>query len=307
MNDPGDRTLGLALLARAPLVHLASTRPDGAPLLRPIQCLLDGETLVFHGRLTGEKVSALGRRAVVSAVEVVADLPSWFFGDLACPADTLFESVLAEGTLERVEAPPEKARLLAAFTAKYQPEGRHEPIDAAAPRYVPELRGTLVFRMPIDRLSVKRKLLQQKSRELRTALLGKLWERGAPGDAAAIERLRAADPSLPPPAFLRGPEGTTLHVALGEGDLAAAAALLGQPLEAVARRHRRSHAWVGARSGGALVATARAVSDGDETWVRDLAVAPAWCGRGLGRALGALLRDHPAVRGAARPRSPPAP
>jgi nitroimidazol reductase NimA-like FMN-containing flavoprotein (pyridoxamine 5'-phosphate oxidase superfamily) len=154
MTDPGDRALGLALLARAPFVHLATTRPDGRPLLRPIQCLLDGETVVFHGRLTGEKASAMGRRAVVSAVEVVADLPSWFFGDLACPADTLYESVLAEGTLEPVGDAPEKGRLLAAFTAKYQPEGRHAPVDAAAPAYVPELRGTLVFRLPVEGLSV---------------------------------------------------------------------------------------------------------------------------------------------------------
>jgi len=297
MTDPGDRALGLALLARAPFVHLASTRPDGSPLLRPIQCLLDGGTVVFHGRLTGEKVSAMGRRAVVSAVEVVADVPSWFFGELACPADTLYESVLAEGTLEPVRDATEKARLLAAFTAKYQPEGRHEPIEAAAPAYVPELKGTLVFRLPVERLSVKRKLLQNKSAELRLALLEKLWERGAPGDAAAIERLRAADPSLPAPAFLRAPAGTTLHAALGEGDLAAAAALLGEPVDRVARRHRTAHAWVGARAAGALVATVRAVSDGSETWVRDLAVASAWCGRGLGEALGALLRDHPAVRG----------
>ncbi|HSN91845.1 MAG TPA: GNAT family N-acetyltransferase [Anaeromyxobacteraceae bacterium] len=296
MTDPGDRALGLALLARAPFVHLASARPDGAPLLRPLQCLLDGETVVFHGRLTGEKASALGRRAVASAVEVVADLPSWFFGELACPADTLYESVLAEGTLERVEGAGEKARLLAAFTAKYQPEGRHRPIEADAPEYAPELRGTLVFRLPVERLSVKRKLLQQKSPQLRLALLGKLWERGAPGDPAAIERLRSADPALPAPAFLRGPEGTTLHVAPGEGDLAGAAALLRQTPGEVARRLRRAHAWVGARAGGALVATARAVSDGDEVWVRDLAVAPDWCGRGLGEALGALLREHPGVR-----------
>jgi nitroimidazol reductase NimA-like FMN-containing flavoprotein (pyridoxamine 5'-phosphate oxidase superfamily) len=303
MTDPGDRALGLALLARAPLVHLASTRPDGAPLLRPIQCLVDGEALVFHGRRTGEKVSALGRRAVASAVEVVADLPSWFFGELACPADTLFESALADGTLEPVEEAGEKARLLAAFTAKYQPEGRHAPVDAAAPEYVPELRGTLVFRLPVERLSLRRKLLQNRPAEVRVALLEKLWERGAPGDPAAIERLRAADPSLPAPPFLRGPEGATLHVALGQEDLAGAAALLGQPLEAVARRHRRAHAWVGARARGALVATARAVSDGEETWVRDLAVAPGWCGRGLGKALGTLLSDHPALRGAAVARS----
>jgi nitroimidazol reductase NimA-like FMN-containing flavoprotein (pyridoxamine 5'-phosphate oxidase superfamily) len=304
-TPPADRARGLALLARAPLVHLASTLPDGAPLLRPIQCVVVDDAVCFHGRLTGEKVSAIGRPAVVAAVEVLADLPSWFFGELACPADVLFESVLASGTLEPVPDEAEKARVLAAFTAKHQPEGRHRPIDAADPPYAPEVRATLVFRLPVAALSLKQKLLRHRSAEQRLAVIARLWERGAPGDPAAIERLREDDPALPAPDFLRAPPGATLHAALGPADLPAALALLEVPpaeAGAAGRAHRLSQAWVGARAGGELVATGRAVSDGREALVRDLAVAPAWRGRLEGSML-ALLRSHPAVR-SARPALP---
>jgi len=49
---------------------------------------------------------------------------------------------------------------------------------------------------------------------------------------------------------------------------------------------------------GALVGSARAVSDGRTAWIYDVVVAPAQRGRGLGKRLTALLLDHPAVRGA---------
>jgi hypothetical protein len=166
------------------------------------------------------------------------------------------------------------------------------------------VRGTLVFRLPVEALSLKRKLMQHRPAELRVALLERLWERGAPGDPAAIERLRAADPALPAPAFLRAPDGATLHAALGPDALPAALALLGVAAaegEAVARAHRLSPAWVGARVGGVLVGTARAVSDGREAAIRDVAVAPGWRGE---EALLTLLRGHPAVRSARRVEGP---
>jgi GNAT superfamily N-acetyltransferase len=48
---------------------------------------------------------------------------------------------------------------------------------------------------------------------------------------------------------------------------------------------------------GPLIATARALSDGARLgWIADVMVAPAWRGRGVGRALVRLLLDHPALR-----------
>jgi len=56
-----------------------------------------------------------------------------------------------------------------------------------------------------------------------------------------------------------------------------------------------------ALDGDAVVGTARALSDGVKTaYVADVAIAPAWRGRGLGRALVTRLLEHPALRRAQR-------
>jgi ribosomal protein S18 acetylase RimI-like enzyme/nitroimidazol reductase NimA-like FMN-containing flavoprotein (pyridoxamine 5'-phosphate oxidase superfamily) len=262
---------------------------------------------VFHGSLAGEKAACLGRPAVVSAEEVVAHLPSWFVDpERACPATTFYRSVQAHGTLERVDEPAAKARALSALMAKYQPEGRHVPIAADHPLYDTALAGVLVFRVPLARVDGKAKLAQNRGAEERGRLLEGLWRRGDPGDVEALEAIRAACPDTPLPAALAPHAGAALHAALPPEALADAERLLddaywwqGTPRELVAVVHRASQAWVGARDGeGRLVATARAVSDGKTAWVYDVAVEPAWRGRGLGKRIVALLLEHPAVRGA---------
>lgn len=66
----------------------------------------------------------------------------------------------------------------------------------------------------------------------------------------------------------------------------------------IRRAHLGSPIWVGARDpSGALIATARAISDGAKhAWIYDVGVAPSWRGRGIGRALLGLLLDDPLIR-----------
>ncbi|WP_242346372.1 GNAT family N-acetyltransferase [Anaeromyxobacter terrae] len=299
-----DRARALALLARAPFVHLATTTPDGAPVLRAIDAAVLEDGVFFHGAHAGEKATCLGRPAVVSAEEVVAHVPSWMADPVrACPATTLFRSVQVHGTLTAVEDPAVKARALEALMRRWQPEGRYQPIDAHDPLYRGELAGVRVFSVPLERVDGKWKLLQNRApQEIERVLLG-LWERGAPGDAEAIEAIRDANPGAPTPAFLAA-DGVRLHAALGPDDLAPVEALLageywweGEPRELVGPAHRAATAWVGARAPhGALVASARAVSDGRCAWIYDVVVARPWRGRGLGRRVMSLLLDHPAVR-----------
>lgn len=294
----------LALLSRAEGVHLATTTPEGTPVLRALDAAVLEEGVYFHGARTGEKAQCLGRPAVVSAEEVVAHLPSWMSHPThACPASTLFRSVQVHGTLREVTDLAEKARALEALMRRWQPEGRYDPIDPSHPHYGKELRGVLVFGVSFERVDGKFKLLQNRRPEEILPVLAGLWERGHPGDVEAIEAIRAANPSVPDPAFLAG-EGVRLHAALSEEDLPAVEALLageywweGRPRELIAPAHRAADAWVGARApDGTLVASARAVSDGARAWVYDVVVAQAWRGRGLGKRIVALLLDHPAVR-----------
>src|SRR6185437_2658436 len=299
----------VALMARAPVVHLASTTAEGEPILRTVNAVVVRGAVCFHGAPAGEKVEAVGRPAVVAAEEIVAPLPSYFVDpERACPATTLYRSAQAHGALCRVDAPEQKAEILAALMAKYQPEGGHVPIDAHHPLYEKAIAGLMVLAVPLERLDGKAKLAQNRRPEERTTIMERLWERGQPGDPAAIEAIREGSPGTPDPAFLCPPASApdvVLTCAPRPFDADAAADLvadaywnLGTPRDAVVRAHLGSSAWVGARDGaGRLVATARAIGDeAKRAWIYDVMVAPPWRGRGLGQAIVRLLLDHPAVR-----------
>jgi nitroimidazol reductase NimA-like FMN-containing flavoprotein (pyridoxamine 5'-phosphate oxidase superfamily)/GNAT superfamily N-acetyltransferase len=304
------REEAVALLAQAPVVHLASTAEDGEPVLRTMNAVVVQGAVAFHAAPAGEKTEIVGRPAVVAAEEIVASIPSYFVDpERACPATTLYRSVQVHGILERVDDPGHKAEVLAALMAKYQPEGGHVPIEAGHPLYRKAIEGLLVLRVSLGRLDGKAKLAQNKKPEERRAILERLWERGRPGDPSAIERIRAANPDTPVPAFLAAPPGATLSCAPAAFDADAAADLcadtywsVGTPRDAIVRAHLASSAWVCARDGdGALCATARAVGDAAKrAWIYDVVVAPAWRGKGLGEAVLRLLLDHPAVRHARR-------
>jgi ribosomal protein S18 acetylase RimI-like enzyme len=138
--------------------------------------------------------------------------------------------------------------------------------------------------------------------------MDRLWQRGSPGDAAAIALMFQHHAETSRPARFRGPADSWLWPALGPADVNAAVDLLegqywtrGVTREALAKAQLGASAWLGARDAqGRLIATARANSDGSRhAYVADVAVAPEYRGRGLGEALVRLLLDHPQVRGSA--------
>jgi nitroimidazol reductase NimA-like FMN-containing flavoprotein (pyridoxamine 5'-phosphate oxidase superfamily)/ribosomal protein S18 acetylase RimI-like enzyme len=294
----------MALLARAPVLHLASTTPDGTPVLRPLDgAVLDG-AIVFHGAPVGEKVACVGRPAVVSGEELIAHLPSWFTHPTnACTASTLYRSAQAHGILERVDDRAEKARALAALMAKVQPEGGYAPVADLGRA----LEGVLVLRVRPAYVDGKAKLAQNRTPEERLCILEGLWRRGDPGDLAALEAVRGACPGTPVPEVLRTFGEVTFHAAPptpgAEAEAAALAASearwAGAPDGAVRRAHLASAAWlVAVGPAGRVVGTVRGVSDGRTALLDDLVVATEWRGRGNGGRLLALALAHPAIRGA---------
>jgi len=296
----------LALLEEAPVMRLATTTPDGEPVIRTLHGVVVDGAIAFHGAPTGEKSETVGRRAVVSADEIVAEIPSYFIDSRrACPATTYYRSVQVHGTIERVDDPVAKAKVLTALMTKFQPEGGHEPITADHPMYEKAIAGIMVLRVPLGQVDGKAKLGQNRRSEELSSVLRQLWLRGKPGDMRAIELVRRANPDVPTPDFLQGPDGTWLIPNMGAGDLEGAVDLM----EAVywnqvwdrdhlSRALVGSTVWVGAKDEvGRVIATARAIADGAKFgWVYDVVVAPDWRGRGLGKALMRLLLDHPALR-----------
>jgi nitroimidazol reductase NimA-like FMN-containing flavoprotein (pyridoxamine 5'-phosphate oxidase superfamily) len=301
--DPAE---AVALLERAPVVHFATTTATGEPLLRTVHGVVVGPFVAFHGAPAGEKTEAIGRTAVVSAEETVAQIPSYFVdAERACPATTYYLSVQVHGVLERVEDAEEKAAILRTLMTKFQPEGGHVPIDPSHPLYTKALLGLLIVRVPLERVDGKAKLGQNRTPTELARVVERLWERGGVGDANAVEYVLAANPGVPRPSFLAAPDGTRLVCALGEADVAAATGLLadanrleGLARQTVGRALLASTAWVGARdASGALIATARAMSDGAmRAFVDDVCVAKGWRERGVENAVMRLLLDHPRVR-----------
>ena len=304
-----DREGAVALLTRAPVVHLASTNDAGEPVLRALNAVVVRGAVAFHAAPAGEKTESAGRPAVIAAEEVVASIPSYFLDpERACPATTLYRSAQVHGALEPVVDPDHKAEVLAALMAKYQPERRHVPLSADHPLYAKAIAGLMVMAVSLERTDGKAKLAQNRSPAERRVLLERLWDRGLPGDPAAIELIRGANSDTPVPAFLAPPASApdvTLTCAPGALDADAAAGLVADaywntdmPRDALVRAHLGSSAWVGARDAdGRLCATARAIGDGAKRcWIYDVMVAPAWRGRRLGDAVVRLLLDHPAVR-----------
>lgn len=298
----------LGFLKEAAVLHLALTRPDGLPVLRTLNAAVSDDWLLFHGAPTGEKAQCIGRPAVVQAEQIVATIPSYFSDpERACPATTFFRSVQVHGTLERITDPQLKADALQRIMERYQPEGGHVPISFDTPMYQNAVRGVLVLGVRLQGLTGKAKLGQNKQPEQVASIMDQLWQRGAPGDAAAIALMFQHHPETARPARFRGPAGTWLWPALGPSDVAPAVDLLdglywteGVPRELLAKAQLGASAWLGARDEhGRLVATARANSDGARhAYVADVAVAPAYRRRGVGEALFKLLLDHPNVRGA---------
>jgi len=297
---------GLALLGRAPVVHLATTGDDGKPVLRVVHGVIEGDLLAFHGAPAGEKMEGIGRRAVLSAHEVIAEIPSWFLDPArACPATTYYVSAQVDGVLEEIHDLDTKCRVLAALMAKYQPEGRHVPIRSDDPLYTNAVKGLLVAGVRLEKVACKAKLGQNRRPEERRRVIEQLWERGGPGDVHAVDALVRRFPELTP-AFLR-PGELRLACAVEEGELEEIGALLddaywlqGMPRATVLTAIRASQAVVTARDArdGSLVAFARAVSDGRVAWIYDVIVRAAARSSGAGTTLMRLLLDHPAVRNA---------
>src|SRR5688572_12804156 len=111
-----DRERAVALFARAPVMHVAGSSADGEPILRTVHGVVVGGALYFHGAPAGEKMELFGRKVVVSAEEIVAEIPSYFIDpQRACPATTYYLSAIAHAVLVEVDDAEEKAAMLSAL------------------------------------------------------------------------------------------------------------------------------------------------------------------------------------------------
>jgi nitroimidazol reductase NimA-like FMN-containing flavoprotein (pyridoxamine 5'-phosphate oxidase superfamily)/GNAT superfamily N-acetyltransferase len=294
------------MFARATSVRFAGVC-EGRPVLRTLSAVVSDGAICVHGADDGEKLGLLGP-VIASCEEIVAQVASyWVHPELACPASTYYLSAIAEGELKRVDDLDRKAAIMGALMSRFQPEGGYVPLTHDK-RYAKVLESLLIAELRPTKLSAKHKLGQHRTKKQAESILEGLWQRGGPGDTRAIRLIRDAHPDAP--CFRSGPEQSVLDVSPTVEDARQVARLLegqywtgGFSLEQLAQSQLNSDAWIVARLGTEVVASARAVTDGVRlAWIMDVIVHPAKRGLGYGRALMQLLMEHPALRTATRMR-----
>ena len=297
----------LDLFRRIKLVHLAATGEDG-PVLRTVHPIVYQGELYFHGSPKGEKMELLGQSAMLTCEDILATIPStWIHPGRACPATSYFYSAHARGTLVGVTDIEAKAAVLQQMMEDYQPGGGYRTIRHDDPMYAAAVKGIAVVKLADAIIVGRRKVGQNRPAATRMAVMRHLWDRGLARDLAAMDAMIDGSPEQLPE-FLTGPGKERFVGAPTEADLSGALELLrgvywnvGVAESALARAQTGSTAWVVARDGNEVVATARAISDGAKfAYVMDVCVREDRRGRGLGKALVTLLLDHPSVRNCRR-------
>ncbi|MEZ4240642.1 MAG: GNAT family N-acetyltransferase [Myxococcota bacterium] len=295
---------GWALLRALPELRLAGV-VDGRPVVRTLHHAVHDGRIWLHAPPRSTLAALAGTPVQLVGDAIVARIPSWMRDpERACPATTFYRSVIVDGVLEPVTSPDDRAAALQQMMRDRQPEGGHVPIDAAHPLYAAPVRGLGIWAVRPTAVSAAAKLGTNLSAAEIGRIAAGLWQRGGDGDLAAIDVLADTHPSAPCPVPL--PAGLRLRLHPDDALAAAAGDLVhheywngGQPRDQLAAAVRHSAAWIGLQRDGALIATARAVSDRTKRcWLYDVAVHPDHRGGGVGSALIAALLDHPAVRGA---------
>lgn len=181
------------LLATAGHGYLGAVRPDGWPMVLPLNFVYVDGRVYFHGAAEGEKMASLVRddRVTFTVAEDFSIVPSYFRDPrFACPATQYYKCVMIRGRARVVEDEGEKARALQAMMEKLQPEGGHEPIEAGSKLYRKSLRTTAVVAIEVEEMTGKFKFGQNLPTRKREEVAEKLAVRGCPIDHATVEAMR---------------------------------------------------------------------------------------------------------------------
>lgn len=187
-----DREKIEGVLKNAEIGFVSFNGPDGWPRITPVNFFYDGK-IFWHGAVGGERFHCLKQdpRATFIAVSAQRYLPSHFLSEEnATSATAAFESVQVRGRCKFIEDLDEKSLILNRLMEKYQPEGRFRKVSPGDPVYGKVLRATGVYALPLEQVSAKFKLGQNKPKEDRLKIISKLLERGGPGDSLIAEEVR---------------------------------------------------------------------------------------------------------------------
>ena len=164
----------------------------GVPALVPVNFVLDGDFLYFHGKRSGRKMTLICNdpRIGISIVKDYGIIPSYFSTDdgRACPATNFFISLECQGEASLIEKVEEKAKIMELLMRKYQPEGGYRPLNT--PDYAGVLEATSVIRIDLLAIKYRVKLGQQLPKSRFDRIVDSLEKRNASGDSALAELMK---------------------------------------------------------------------------------------------------------------------
>ena len=139
------------LLAGAPIGHLAIVT-DGMPTIHSHNFWADGDFIYSHGSQRGALAQTLAG-GPVRACFTVAEAGRILLADAAADFGTEFASVVAYGTIGRIDDEAECTRALEGLLRKYVPH--LEPGRDFRPTSPADLARTAVYRFDVDRRIAK--------------------------------------------------------------------------------------------------------------------------------------------------------
>ena len=162
---------------------------DEVPDIKPLNYIYMSDAIYLHGSKAGEKMKTLKvqQKAVFSIVQDYAFIPSYLDDPyFACPASTLYKSVIITGDIAEVVDEKEKHDVLDGLMKKLQPEGGYAPIVYDDEQYRKRVKATAVLKLNILSLDAKFKFGQNWKEEKRERVKEHLDKRNLPLDADTI-------------------------------------------------------------------------------------------------------------------------
>ncbi|MDR1389826.1 MAG: pyridoxamine 5'-phosphate oxidase family protein [Treponema sp.] len=141
------KEFALEVIDKAPFGVMATVDSDGTPYCVPLSFARDGETLIFHGALSGHKIANLDREGQV-CVSFTRE-PAFPENDFT----VVYESAVVTGTAEKVTGEEEKIRCLRLICERFTPKNM-AAFDGETAKF---LKVTGVWKIRMETISGKRR------------------------------------------------------------------------------------------------------------------------------------------------------
>ena len=130
----------------AEIIHLATLKEDGAPILRPVNFLYEDGKIYIHTGPESGKIAQILRdsRVCLEIEQALKYIPA---SGRPCSATYSCRSVVVEGTARLVPGEGRKQAILRGMMEKYQPESGYRPVTLADTEIV------AIIEVEIQRLS----------------------------------------------------------------------------------------------------------------------------------------------------------